>query len=99
MSASVVYNGILLRLAGPAQTDVVQHAIVLAPVRLYAHLQIEIDPGSEKAFQILPRRRPDALDHVAAAAHDDRLLRLPVDHERAVEAENRLLAACPEQRR
>src|SRR4029079_19612956 len=72
------------------QTDVIEHGIVLAPLGLDPHVAIEKHPGVEEAFEVLARGGADFLDHLAAAADDDRLLRLAIDDDRAVQPQNRL---------
>src|SRR5437870_3764997 len=69
------------------QTDIRQDGLVFAPFRLHPNVEIEEHLQLEEALQLLPRRRPDLLDHVAAFADHDRLLRLAIDDDRAVEAQ------------
>src|SRR3954468_13955161 len=73
------------------QADIVEHALVLAPFRFHPDVQVEKDLGVEKLFQVFARRDADPLDHLAAAADDDGLLRLALDDDRAVEVERAVL--------
>src|SRR5213594_544287 len=66
-----------------------QHALVFAPLRLDGHPQIDEHVRPEEALEVFARRRADALDHLAAAADHDRLLRLALDEDRAIELEQR----------
>src|SRR5262249_4987719 len=77
----------VLYVAGRLQTEVPQYALVFAPLRLHADVEIQEHPRVEKTLQILPRRRSDALDHLAASSDHDRLVRLAVDDDRAVQLE------------
>src|SRR6185295_14140260 len=56
--------------------DVAQDRIVLPPLRLDPDVQIEEDARVEELLEVLAGGDADPLDHVAAAADDDRLLRL-----------------------
>ena len=53
--------------------------------RLHPDVQVEKHPRPEEPLELLSRRRADALDHVAALADHDRLLRLAIHDDRAVQ--------------
>src|SRR3984893_4698469 len=84
----------LARLA-PAPADLPQDPLVLATERFHAHVQVEEHAGAEESLELLARRRPDPLDHVAAPADHDRLLRLAVDDDRAIQPEDGLRGIGP----
>src|SRR6267154_3757253 len=69
------------------QTNIRQNGFVFAPLGLHADVQIQKYLQIEEALQLLPRGRADLLDHVPALPDDDRLLRLALDDNRAVEAQ------------
>ena len=62
--------------------------LVLAPLGLHADVEIEKHLVVEEPLELLARGRADPLDHVAALADHDRLLRLAVDHDRAVQPQD-----------
>src|SRR3954452_9547960 len=67
------------------EADVVEHALVLPPLGPDANVQVEKHLCVEELLEILARRDADAFDHLAATAHDDRLLRLALDDDGAVQ--------------
>ena len=73
------------------QPQLVERALVFAPVGADLDAQIEEHPRVEEAFE-LDSGAPDAdgLDHRAAPADDDRLLRFALDQDGAVQAEQPL---------
>src|SRR5947209_2251582 len=86
MSSSLIRAGLLARgAARRPETDVVQHPFVFAPFRSHAYVEVEIHARSEELLELLPRRGPDALDHLAAPPDDDRLMRFAIDDNRGVE--------------
>src|SRR6187401_498332 len=76
--------------------DVVEQALVVAPLRLHLDVQVEIDPALEFALHLGAGGGADGLDHRAAAADDDRLLRLPIDQDRAEDLRDSTLVALVE---
>src|SRR5262249_57955256 len=56
------------------------------------HTEVEKHPRVEEPLELLAGGSPDAFDHLAAAADDDRLLRLALDDDGAVQLENSLRA-------
>src|SRR3954471_2233498 len=75
-----------------SHSEVVERAVVLAPVGLHADVQVEEDMGREEPLQLLARGGTDLLDHVAVASDHDRLLRFPLDDDAAVQAQDPLVA-------
>src|SRR5215831_12865533 len=74
-----------LTLANPNLT---QDTIVLPPFRLHPDMQVQKHLRREEPLEFLPRRGPDLLDHRTGPADDNRLLRLPIDHNGAEQAED-----------
>src|SRR3954463_15682697 len=70
------------------EADVVQHAFVLAPFGLDAHMEVEEHPGVEKLFQVFAGGDANPLDHLSAPADDNRLLRLALDDDGAIQLED-----------
>src|SRR5688572_7138553 len=68
--------------------DVVQGAVVIAPVRVDLDPKVEEDPGREELLEVEPCLGPDPLDHLPAAADDDRLLRFGFDVDGAVQPQD-----------
>src|SRR6516162_4437460 len=64
----------------------VQKRSLLAPSRLHAHVQVKIDLDAENPLHLLARQRPDALEHRAFSPDHDRLLPVPLDVDRGVDA-------------
>src|SRR5262245_24095379 len=63
------------RRSAPArQAERVQHFLVVPPVRLHFHAEVEIHLAVEEARDVLTRFGADLLDHRPGAADDDRLL-------------------------
>ena len=56
--------------------------LVVAPVFADLDVQIEVDPAVEHLFEIAAGLGADALDHVAALADHDGLLRRLIDQNR-----------------
>src|SRR5439155_13943175 len=69
------------------ESDLAQDLIVFAPCGLHAHMKIQVDTRPEKTFELATCSRPDLLDHPAALADDNRLLRFAVDDDGAKQAE------------
>ena len=67
--------------------DVVQQALVVAPFGLHLHVKLQIHARVEEPLKVHSRGGADALDHLAAPADDDGLLRLPINQDGAVNAE------------
>ena len=61
---------------------------LFAPVGFDFDAQIQEDLRLEECLQVLPRFGPNPLDHLAAAADDDRLLRLVFHQDGAVHPQN-----------
>ena len=74
-----------LSLRTPAESEFVEQAFVVAPVLSYFHVKIEEHLAAEHLFEILPGFAADALNHLAALADHDRLLRVVVDQNRRVD--------------
>src|SRR5688572_2754 len=72
------------------QPERVEHPLILAPALSYFDVEIEEHARVEKLLELLARRRADRLDHRSGLPHQDRLLCLPVDEDRAVEAHQAL---------
>src|SRR5437667_207849 len=49
------------------QADIVQYLLVLAPLGLPPHVQVEKHPGVEQPLEVLTRGDPDALDPLSPA--------------------------------
>src|SRR5882724_6594783 len=73
------------------QADVVEGAFVLTPFGLHADVEIEIDLRVEELFEVLAGRDADALDQIATLPDHDRLLRLALDHDGAIQREDAVL--------
>src|SRR5262245_16317976 len=71
--------------------DIVEHAFVLPPLGFDADMKIEKHLRIEELLEILARRDADPLDHLAAPADDDRLLRLTLDDDGAVQFQRTVL--------
>lgn len=70
-----VHEGyVSLRPVAALETQLVEEALVVAPLGLHLHVQIEIDAAAEEPLQLRPRGGADLLDHRPAPADDDRLL-------------------------
>src|SRR6185436_4303145 len=69
------------------QANLLQDVVVLAPLGLHADVKVEEDAGAEEPFEVLSSGGADPLDHLAATAQHDGLLRLTIDHDRAIELE------------
>src|SRR5262249_49974022 len=52
----------------------IEKGAVLAPVRLHANMQVQIDLQTEEALHLLTRQRADLLQHCPAGADHDGLL-------------------------
>src|SRR5262245_55555642 len=87
-SHSGPHNG----LAAILKVDLVEHPLVVSPLGFYLDVQIEEHARLEVRFERHPRRRSDLLDHLAALADDDALLRFALHQDRAIELEERPLA-------
>src|SRR5919204_4345644 len=57
------------------ESQFIERPIVVAPVGFDLDTQVQKNLGVEEPFEILAGLGADALDHLAAAADDDRLLR------------------------
>src|SRR5580693_1071791 len=66
--------------------------LVFTPFRLHADMEVQEHAGAEEALEILSGRGPDALDHLSPAPDHDRLLRLPVHDDGAVQLEKAFFA-------
>ena len=55
-------------------------------------MQIQVDARPEEPLQLQAGGRADPLDHLSTASHHDRFLRLPVDHDRAIQPHQPALA-------
>src|SRR3954449_10503808 len=69
----------------------VQQPLVAAPPAPHAHRQLEVHAAAKLALELLARGRADRLDHPAAGADQDALLRLGLDPDEG--ADDRDLAA------
>jgi metallo-beta-lactamase class B len=58
----------------PRHAERVERPVVVAPVGIDLHSQIEKDLGVEEAFEVVTRLGANPLEHLAAAPDDDRLL-------------------------
>src|ERR1700730_13742998 len=76
---------VLLAWLASVHADLAQDPLVLAPEGFHAHMQVEKDAGPEESLELLAGRSADPLDHVAAPADHNRLLRFAVDDNRAVQ--------------
>ena len=65
-----------------AASQLRQEPLVVAPVRLDAHRQLQVETALELRLELLPRRLSDVLDHGPALADHDALLALALDHDR-----------------
>src|SRR4051812_1921300 len=74
--------------------QVAQQRIVFAPVALDAHVKVEEDARSKELLEIDACGTANTLDHLAAAADDDPLLRVALDDDAAIELENPGLRPC-----
>src|SRR4051812_38362362 len=81
------------------QAERVKHAFVFSPVLSNLHVEIEEYARVEKGLELLARRRPDGLDHRAALADEDRLLRFALDQDRAIQAHQPLATGFERSRR
>src|SRR5262245_57774360 len=63
----------------------IQRARVVAPMLLHADEEMQPDVASEQAFDVAPRFHADLFQRLAALADDDRLLRLALDVDHAVD--------------
>src|SRR5689334_7031041 len=99
INASVVWSGIqggvwlYYTIDDPERgllPEILQDRVVFAPFRFHAHLQVDEHFHPEEALEILPRRRADPLDHVAAAANHDGLLRFALHDNGAIQPQNRV---------
>src|SRR6185295_13116459 len=63
-----------------------ENSLVLAPIRLHPHVEIEVDPALEVLLEVEARGGADGLDHLALTADDDLLLARTLDEDRGVDA-------------
>src|ERR1035438_2947697 len=56
----------------------IEEGAVLAPARLHADMQVQIDLQAEQAFHFLARQRADLFEHGAAGSDHNRLLSVPL---------------------
>src|SRR5438270_13547550 len=56
----------------------VEEGRLLAPPRLHAHVQVEVDLHAEEFFHFFAGQRPDALQHRALRADYDGFLPVPL---------------------
>src|SRR5262245_57106537 len=97
ISASVAYSGmswlaLARRSTSLVQAELCEHLVVFPPFGLDADVEVQEHAGGKKAFELLAGGDAYLLDHFAALTDDDRLLRLPIDHDGAVETQERLAA-------
>src|SRR5205809_2390537 len=71
--------------------ELAEKPLVFAPPFVNADVEIEENARAERGFELLPRIGADALDHVAALADHDRLLRVALDEDRRVNLDEILL--------
>ena len=66
---------------------------ILAPMRLDLHVEPQEHAAPEHALKVATRLDADALDHLAALAHDDALLALALNIHGGVQAQQVALGA------
>src|SRR2546428_9608032 len=72
--------------------NLAEQVVILAPFGAHAHVQIQKHLRAEEALQLFARGGPDLFDHLAGPSDHDRLLRLAINDDRAVEAQDSLAA-------
>src|SRR3989304_1785395 len=64
------------------ESEALECPFVVAPAGLHLHSDLEKDAPSGHGLDLLARLAPDLLQHAAAFADDDRLVRLALDEQR-----------------
>src|SRR5688572_23685809 len=72
--------------------ELIQKPVIVAPLRFELDPEVQEDLGVEEPFELFACGGADALDEVAAAANDDRLLRFPLHQDGAVQPQEPAVA-------